>query len=49
MTPKEYQEYVAKKQAPSPIVKDTVLAFFLPTLCGVLCCLLVNFTVGLFA
>jgi len=30
-------------------IKDTVLAFFLPTLCGVLCCLLVNFTVGLFA
>ncbi|MBE6972098.1 MAG: SpoVA/SpoVAEb family sporulation membrane protein [Ruminococcaceae bacterium] len=29
MTPKEYQEYVAKKQAPSPIVKDTVLAFLI--------------------
>ena len=26
MTPKEYQDYVAKKQKKSPIVKDTVLA-----------------------
>lgn len=29
MTPKEYQKYVAQKQAPSPIVKDTVLAFLI--------------------
>lgn len=30
-------------------IKDTVLAFFLPMLCGVLCCLLLNFTMGWFA
>lgn len=29
ITPKEYQDYVAKKQTPSPIVKDTVLAFLI--------------------
>lgn len=29
MTPKEYQDYVAKKQKKSPIVKDTVLAFLI--------------------
>ena len=29
MTPKEYQEYVAQKQQPSPIVKDTILAFLI--------------------
>ena len=29
MTPKEYQEYVAQKQKPSPIVKDTILAFLI--------------------
>ena len=27
MTPKEYQQYVKEKAKPSPIVKDTVLAF----------------------
>ena len=27
MTPKEYQDYVAKKAKKSPIVKDTLLAF----------------------
>ena len=27
MTPKEYQDYVAKKQKKSPIAKDTALAF----------------------
>lgn len=36
MTPKEYQEYVAKKQTPSPIVKDTVLAFLIG---GAICAL----------
>ena len=35
MTPKEYQEYVAKKQAPSPIIKDTILAFLIGgTICA---------------
>ena len=29
ITPKEYQEYVAKKAKKSPIVKDTLLAFFI--------------------
>ena len=29
MTPKEYQDYVAKKAKKSPIVKDTLLAFFI--------------------
>ena len=29
MTPKEYQDYVAKKQAKSPIVKNTALAFLI--------------------
>ena len=29
MTPKEYQDYVAQKQQPSPIVKDTILAFLI--------------------
>ena len=29
MTPKEYQDYVAKKRKKSPIVKDTVLAFLI--------------------
>lgn len=36
MTPKEYQKYVAQKQAPSPIVKDTVLAFLIG---GAICAL----------
>ena len=34
MTPKEYQDYVAKKQKKSPIVKDTVLAFVIG---GIIC------------
>ena len=29
MTPKEYQDYVAKKAKKSPIVKDTILAFLI--------------------
>ena len=29
ITPKEYQDYVAKKAKKSPIVKDTLLAFFI--------------------
>ena len=29
MTPKEYQDYVAKKAKKSPIVKDTLLAFLI--------------------
>ena len=29
MTPKEYQDYVAKKQKKSPIAKDTALAFLI--------------------
>ena len=29
MTPKEYQDYVAKKAKKSPIVKDTALAFLI--------------------
>ena len=29
MTPKEYQDYVAQKAKKSPIVKDTLLAFFI--------------------
>ena len=29
MTPKEYQDYVAKKAKKSPILKDTLLAFFI--------------------
>ena len=29
MTPKEYQDYVAQKQQPSPIAKDTILAFLI--------------------
>ena len=29
ITPKEYQDYVAKKSKKSPIVKDTLLAFFI--------------------
>ena len=29
MTPKEYQDYVAKKAKKSPIVKDTMLAFLI--------------------
>lgn len=28
MTPEEYQQYVQKQQPKSPVVKDTVLAFF---------------------
>ena len=35
MTPKEYQDYVAQKQQPSPIVKDTILAFLIGgTICA---------------
>lgn len=34
MTPKEYQEYVSKKQQKSPIIKDTVLAFVIG---GIIC------------
>ena len=29
MTPKEYQDYVAKKQKKSPLLKDAVMAFFI--------------------
>ena len=29
MTPREYQDYVAKKAKKSPIVKDTILAFLI--------------------
>ena len=29
MTPREYQDYVAKKAKKSPIVKDTILAFLM--------------------
>ena len=29
ITPKEYQDYVARKAKKSPIVKDTLLAFFI--------------------
>ena len=36
MTPKEYQDYVAKKQKKSPIVKDTILAFLIG---GAICAL----------
>ena len=36
MTPKEYQAYVAQKQNPSPIVKDTILAFLIG---GAICAL----------
>ena len=35
MTPKEYQDYVAKKAKKSPIVKDTILAFLIGgTICA---------------
>lgn len=36
MTPKEYQDYVAQKAKKSPIVKDTLLAFFIG---GAICAL----------
>ena len=36
MTPKEYQDYVAKKAKKSPIVKDTILAFLIG---GAICAL----------
>ena len=36
ITPKEYQDYVAKKAKKSPIVKDTLLAFFIG---GAICAL----------
>ena len=36
MSPKEYQDYVAKKAKKSPIVKDTLLAFLIG---GVICTL----------
>ena len=36
ITPKEYQDYVAKKQKKSPIVKDTILAFLIG---GAICAL----------
>ena len=36
MTPKEYQDYVAKKAKKSPILKDTLLAFFIG---GAICAL----------
>ena len=29
ITPKEYEDYVEKKAKKSPIVKDTLLAFFI--------------------
>ena len=36
MTPQEYQQYVKKREKPSPIVKDTVLAFVIG---GLICVL----------
>ena len=36
MTPQEYQQYVKKQEKPSPIVKDTLLAFFIG---GLICVL----------
>ena len=35
MSPKEYQEYVKKMSPKSPLVKDTLLAFFVG---GAICC-----------